>query len=78
MNRIRMGLSLTILLGTMYAAIGLLDSLAQFALGVIIAATATIAYGFCDFLEDHRIEQTRRGRDAVWARRDAEAARHDQ
>lgn len=75
MNRIRMGLSVTILLGVMYAAIGLLESLAQFALGVIIAASAVIAYGLCDFIESHRVDTMRRGRDAVWARRDAEANR---
>lgn len=71
MNRIRMGLSITILLGVIYAFAGLFDSLGHFALGVIVAAGAVIGYGLVDFIEsrrDNRIHQTRQ---EVWARRDA-------
>jgi hypothetical protein len=69
-NRIRIGLVLTIMLGAVYGFTGLLESLGQFALGVIVAMIALILYGLLDFLEAHRDEQLHRERIHVWERRD--------
>lgn len=52
MTRIRIGLVITMLLGSMYAAVGLLDSLFQFGIGLAVAATAFVGYGLCDYLDD--------------------------
>ena len=71
MNRIRIGLTLTIIAASMYAAAGLFHSLTDFAVGTVTACLAMIGYGLVDFLEAHRDEQTARGREAVWARREA-------
>lgn len=74
-NRIRMGLSLTMILGVIYAASALMVSLQQVALGTIIAGVAALLYGLCDYIEahhDNRIHQTRQD---VWARRDADYRR---
>jgi len=72
-TRLRVGLSITIMIGALYAAAGLFDSLTKFGVGICVAATAVIGYGLLDFLDSHQDEQTARGRDAVWARRDEEA-----
>jgi uncharacterized membrane protein len=69
-NRIRVGCAVTVLLGTIYAFAGLLESLGQFAIGVIVAMIALILYGLLDFLEAHRNEQLHRERIHVWERRD--------
>lgn len=74
MNRIRIGLALTAIIGTIYGATALLTSLTQFALGTIIAAAAVIGYGLCDCIEQRRIHD---GREMVWARREIEAFHHD-
>jgi len=73
-NRVRFGCAVTVILGAMYAAAGLLHSLTDFAVGTVVAAAAVIGYGLVDFIEAHQDEQTARGRDAVWARRDEEAS----
>lgn len=76
MNRIRVGCIITALLGVMYAGAGLFDSLMAVAVGMIVAAVAVIGYGLCDWLEHHVYDRRMaRERDAVWARRDAEASR---
>ena len=72
MNRIRMGLSITIIIGAVWAAAGLFDSLRHFAAGVILSAVAMALYGLVDFLDAHRDEQLARGREHVWERRSAE------
>lgn len=72
MNRVRIGLAITVILGAIYAAAGLFDSLHAFALGVIVSSLAVIGYGLVDFVEAHRDEKLARGRAAVWARRDSE------
>lgn len=73
LTRIRVGCSITALIGVMYAAVGLFDSLTHVAVGAIIASAGVIGYGLADWLDMRREEETRRGRAATWARRDAEA-----
>jgi hypothetical protein len=72
MTRLRVGLSVTVLIGAMYAACGLFNSLTDFGIGLVVASLGVIGYGLVDFIEAHEDEQTARGRDAVWARRDGE------
>ena len=68
--RIRVGLQLTAIIGLFYAAFGLFESLTKFALGLIVACLAVIAYGLLDTLEsDRRLSE---GREKVWQRRDSQ------
>lgn len=73
LNRIRIGCSVTAVIGVMYSAVSLFDSLAQVALGAIIAAAAIIAHGGIDYVQTRRDAELQRGRAEVWARRDAAA-----
>ena len=73
MNRVRVGLALTTIIGAIYAAAGLFDSLGHFALGTIVAATAVLLYGLVDYVEYRRREELSRYRAEVWHRRDIEA-----
>lgn len=74
MNRIRIGCAITVLIGAIYAAAGLFQSLTHFGAGLAIAAIAVIGYGLCDFLDSERDERLRQYRAEVWHRRDLEAA----
>ena len=67
MTRIRIGLFITMIIGAMYAACGLLTSLQEFGIGVAVVATAAIAHGFINYAHDNEIAAER---DRVWARRD--------
>jgi hypothetical protein len=70
MNRIRIGLVATFIVGCLYAAFGVFESLTKFGVGLIVASVAAIVHGFIDYREsdhDYRITQQR---DQVWARRD--------
>lgn len=72
MTRIRIGFALSALLGAMYAAASLLDSMTQFGVGVVVSALGVIGYGLCDFLEDRHDELISQARHTVWARRDGD------
>jgi hypothetical protein len=72
MNRIRIGLVLTFIIGCLYASFGLFDSLTKFSLGIVVGSLAMIAYGLCDYLEVEHEKQIRAERLRVWCRRDAE------
>jgi hypothetical protein len=72
MNRIRIGLVLTFIIGCLYSTFGLFESLGKFALGIIIAALSVIAYGLVDYVEARHNEQLFVEREKVWARRDGE------
>ena len=78
MNRIRIGLAITIILGSIYAAAGLFTSLRDFGIGAAIAATAMTGYGLLDFLEAHRNEKLHQYRAEVWLRRDLDALKDSQ
>jgi len=70
--RIRVGLQLTAIIGLFYAAFGLFESLTKFALGLIVACLAVIAYGLIDTLESESDRRLSKGREKVWQRRDAQ------
>ena len=67
--RLRIGLQLTVIIGLLYAAFGLFESLTKFAVGLIVASLAVIAYGLLDTVESERLMQ---GREKVWQRRDSQ------
>lgn len=60
MSRIRFGLVFTMVLGAVYASFGLLVTLRDFAIGIVIACVALIAHGLLDFIEDHNRERAHR------------------
>ena len=70
--RIRIGLQLTFIIGLLYAAFGLFESLTKFAVGLIVACLAVIAYGLLDTLEAEADRRLTRGREKVLQRRDAQ------
>lgn len=71
MNRIRIGMAISVVIGVIYAAAGLFDSLTNFGLGLAVASLGVIGYGLCDFIEDRHMHAMHQGREAVWARREA-------
>jgi hypothetical protein len=72
MNRLRIGLVGSFIIGCFYAAFGLFDSLGKFAAGIIVAALSMIAYGLTDYVESVHDNQLIAERESVWARRDAD------
>jgi hypothetical protein len=71
-NRIRIGLAGTFIIGCFYSVFGLFDSLAKFAIGLIVAMLSVIAFGLTDYLEAEHDNQIFREREQVWARRDGD------
>jgi len=53
MTRIRIGLALTMILGAIYAFSGLLTSVRDFAVGLIVVSVAAILHGLIIYLHDH-------------------------
>jgi len=70
MNRIRIGLVLTFVIGCLYSTFGLFESLTKFSVGLIVACLAVIGYGLVDYLESEHNNQIYNERQKVWARRD--------
>ena len=52
MSRIRFGMFITMLLGSIYAAAGLMTSLRDFGIGMAVAGTAVLGWGLCEWMED--------------------------
>lgn len=71
MTNLRIGFALTILLGAMFGAASLFDSLTTFGIGVAVAAAGVIGLGALDYVEARRDERLYQQRLAVWARRDS-------
>lgn len=71
MLRIRIGLTLTMILGSIYAAAGLMTSLRDFGIGVAVVATAWLLQGLITYLHEHDAAAMQEYRDDVWARRDS-------
>ena len=51
MNRIRIGATLTVILGGIFAAAGLMNSLRDFGIGLAVAATGGLVYGLVDSID---------------------------
>ena len=71
MLRIRIGLTLTMIVGAIFAAAGLMTSLRDFGIGVAVVATAWLLQGLITYLDDNDAAVMQRYRDDVWARRDS-------
>ena len=69
MNTLRIVFSLAMVLGVMYAAIGLFDSLLQMTVGIVLTAVGVIGYGAVQYTEDRR-DDMRLYRESVWMRRE--------
>jgi hypothetical protein len=72
MLRIRIGLTLTMILGSIYAASGLMTSLRDFGIGVAVVATAWLLQGLITYLNDNDAAVMQKYRDDVWARREGQ------
>jgi len=48
---VRVALVLTIILGSIYAAAGLFDTLLHFTVGIVVACVGLIGYGLVDWIE---------------------------
>lgn len=72
-NRLRIGFALTAIIGAIYAAAGLFDSLTHFSTGVIVTSLAVIGVGLVDYCEARTNQRIIDARAAVWARRDRQA-----
>jgi uncharacterized membrane protein len=70
MSRIRIGLALTFIIGSLYSAFGLFESLTKFSVGMVVACLAVIGFGLLDHLEAEHDNRILREREQVWARRD--------
>jgi hypothetical protein len=70
----RVACAITVLIGTMYAATGLLTSLTDVGIGIAIAAAGIIGYGLCDYTTTRHNQRITATRAQVWARRDNQGA----
>jgi len=66
---IRIGLALTFVLGCLYSAFGVFESLWKFGLGMIVSSVAVLVWGYLDYSGGHD-DRIAEERDRVWARRD--------
>jgi hypothetical protein len=51
MNRLRIGLVMSMIIGLLYASFGIFESLTKFGVGVAVGAAAVVGLGLLDFLE---------------------------
>ena len=72
MTRIRVGAVITMILGTIYAAAGLLSSLTDFGVGIAVVAAAIVVHGAATYVDERDTRRMQAFRDRVWARRDRE------
>lgn len=69
-NRLRVGFSLTTIVGLLWTAVGLFDSLTQLGVGLVVACLGVIGYGAVDYVEARQVQRWQTGRDQVWERRE--------
>jgi len=51
MNRLRIGLIMSMIIGLLYASFGIFESLTKFGIGVAVGAAAVVGLGLLDYLE---------------------------
>ena len=51
MNRIRIGAFLTVILGGIFAAAGLMNSMRDFGIGLAVAASGGLVYWLVDYID---------------------------
>jgi len=50
---IRIGLALTFVIGCLYAAFGVFESLWKFGIGMIVSSVAVLVWGYLDYSSSH-------------------------
>lgn len=51
LSRIRIGFFLTLLIGTIYASVGLFTTMLDFGIGVCVAMVGVIGFGACEYVD---------------------------
>ena len=67
---IRVALAATFIIGCLYAAFGVFESLWKFGIGMIVSSVAVLVWGFLDYSDTGHNERIAQEREDVWARRD--------
>ena len=67
---VRIALAITFIIGCLYAAFGVFESLSKFGIGMIVSSVAVLVWGFLDYADSSHNERIAQERDDVWARRD--------
>lgn len=70
MNSLRIGFAMTTIIGLLYTAVGLFDSMLQLGIGIALTAAGVCGYGAVDYVEHRQIARWQDGRDTVWKRRE--------
>lgn len=71
-NQLRIGFALTTILGAIYTAAALFDSLTHIAIGLCVTSLGVIGYGCIDYHTARHDDRLHNTRVDVWARRDRE------
>jgi hypothetical protein len=66
---VRIALALTFVLGCLYSAFGVFESLWKFGVGMIVSSVAVLVWGYLDYTDSSHNERIAQERDNVWARR---------
>jgi len=67
---VRIALALTFVLGCLYSAFGVFESLWKFGVGMIVSSVAVLVWGYLDYTDSSHNDRIAQERDNVWARRD--------
>jgi hypothetical protein len=67
---VRIALAITFIIGCLYAAFGVFESVSKFGVGMVVSSAAVLVWGFLDYTDSSRDERIAQERDQVWARRD--------
>ena len=51
MNRLRIGLVMSMIIGLLYASFGIFESLTKFGVGIAVGAAAVVSLGLLDYIE---------------------------
>jgi hypothetical protein len=67
---VRIALAVTFVLGCLYSAFGVFESLWKFGVGMIVSSVAVLVWGYLDYADSSHNERIAQERENVWARRD--------
>jgi hypothetical protein len=67
---VRIALAVTFIIGCLYAAFGVFESVSKFGVGMVVSSAAVLVWGLLDYTDSSRDERIAQERDQVWARRD--------
>jgi hypothetical protein len=66
---VRIALAVTFVLGCLYSAFGVFESLWKFGVGMIVSSVAVLVWGYLDYTDSSHNDRIAQERDNVWARR---------